>query len=64
MRLAVHDVSGAMVRVIKERRCDPGRYETGWDSFNECGEPVSSGVYFYMLQTPGVRLVRKMLCVK
>ncbi|MBI4720014.1 MAG: T9SS type A sorting domain-containing protein [Chitinivibrionia bacterium] len=62
--LKLYDVSGALVKVLEDRDREPGRYEVGWNGLNERGEHVSSGVYFYVLETPGARLAKKMLCVK
>jgi hypothetical protein len=60
----VYDVSGALVKTLEDRDRAPGRYEVGWDGENERGERVSSGVYFYVLETPSVRLTKKMVCIK
>jgi hypothetical protein len=60
----VFDVSGALVKVVEDREREPGRYEVSWNGRNERGEQVSSGVYFYVLETPGTRQTKKMVCVK
>jgi hypothetical protein len=60
----IFDVQGALVRVVEDRDRDPGRYEVSWNGRNERGEQVSSGVYFYVLETPGTRQTKKMVCVK
>jgi hypothetical protein len=62
--LRIYDARGALVRDLYEGHRPAGRYEVGWDGANERGERVASGVYFYVLQTPDVRLTKKMVCLK
>jgi hypothetical protein len=62
--LRIYDVNGALVRTLESGHREPGRYETVWDGANECGERVSSGIYFYKLTTKGFAETRKMLILK
>jgi hypothetical protein len=49
--LKVYDVSGALVKTLCEGVHQPGRYEIAWRGRDEGGTPVSSGIYFYRLET-------------
>jgi photosystem II stability/assembly factor-like uncharacterized protein len=62
--LAVYDLRGKLVRVLLEREYEPGRYEATWNGTNAAGEPVSSGIYLYMLRSGDETLTRKMLLRK
>jgi hypothetical protein len=62
--LRVYDVTGALVRVLDERRRPVGRYQVGWDGTNDRGDRISSGVYFYRLTAPGYASTRKMILLK
>jgi len=64
VRLEIYDVSGALVKVLEDRYREPGRYEVGWDGTTDRNGRVASGVYFYVLEAPGTRVAKKMLCVK
>jgi hypothetical protein len=64
VELRIYDVTGALVRVLENRKREPGRYEVGWNGQNERGGFVSSGVYFYRLKTDGFSKTRKMLLLK
>ncbi len=48
----VYDVTGRMVRVLVDSdRVDAGEHRVTWDGTNDHGIAVSSGVYFYRLDT-------------
>jgi hypothetical protein len=42
------------VRVLEDGVLEPGRHEVLWDGEDGAGGKVTSGVYFYVLETPGV----------
>jgi hypothetical protein len=62
--LRIYDARGALVKDLYEGHRPAGRYEVGWDGANERRERVASGVYFYVLEAPDVRLTKKMVCLK
>jgi flagellar hook assembly protein FlgD len=41
-----------------------GRHRARWDGFDEDGQPVASGVYFYTMSTEGGTETRKMLLLR
>ena len=49
-----------LVNDIKEA----GRYVVNWNGLNENGMSVSSGVYFYRLQTDNFVQVRKLMILR
>lgn len=65
----IYDVIGSLVRTI-EVGYKPGGYHLTreravyWDGRNQKGEPVSSGVYFYTLNTDTYTETRRMVIVK
>ena len=65
----IYDVSGHLVRTIDVGLKPMGYYLTReravyWDGRNENREPVSSGVYFYTLNTDTYTQTRRMVIVK
>jgi len=63
--LEIYNVTGELIRhLYTDELHSPGFYEVSWDSRNEIGEPVSSGVYFYKLITPSLVVTNKMLLLK
>ena len=57
--LKVYDVTGKLVSVLVDEQKEPGRYEVRFDGTN-----LSSGIYFYKLETGPFTDVKKMNLVK
>lgn len=53
--LRVYDVAGRSVRTLQNGPQNPGRYTVTWDGRDDRGRRVSSGIYFYRLDTPDFR---------
>jgi FlgD Ig-like domain len=62
--LRIYDVSGALVRTLVDRSHNPGEYDAHWDGRNSAGKSVSSGVYFYRLETNGFTGTKRMVLLK
>ena len=65
----IYDVTGSLVRTINVGHKPVGYYLTReravyWNGRNESGEPVSSGVYFYTLNTDTYTQTCRMVIVK
>ncbi len=60
--LSIFDVEGQRVRTFVLDHQSPGKYRMVWDERDDAGRKLSSGVYFYRLQTdPEMRLRRTIL---
>ena len=57
--LRVYDVTGRTVRTLANGHQKAGSYSVTWDSKDNRGRQVARGVYFYRLDTPGFRSVKK-----
>jgi hypothetical protein len=62
--IRIYNVRGALVKTLYHGQRKPGRYEVGWNGQNRRGEPVSSGVYFYRMETTGFVETRKMVLLR
>lgn len=64
--LTVYDLLGRQVKVLRNKTLPTGRYTVTWDGTNEYGETVSSGMYFYRLETKksDVTKMRKMILLR
>ena len=65
----IYDIRGHLIRTVDVGHKPMGYYLTReraiyWDGRNEKGEPVSSGVYFYTLNTDTYTQTRRMVIVK
>ena len=62
--LNVYDIRGRLVRALVDERKPAGSYDIMWNGTDELGRKVSSGVYFYRIQSNGFTQTRKMVIVK
>lgn len=59
LSLRVYDILGREIKTLLHKPMQPGSYEVEFD-----GNNLTSGVYFYVLETGGKRLSRKMVLLK
>jgi len=64
VRLSIVNILGQSVRQLVDGTQPAGTYLTSWDGRDDKGSPVSSGVYFYRLETGTVALTRKMVVLR
>jgi len=63
--LRIFDVNGRQVRTLAQHEpFAAGVHRMEWNGCDDQGDPVGSGVYFYVLETPAQRLTGKMALVK
>lgn len=64
VKLVVYDILGRIVKTLVNEVKDQGRHEISWDGTNSMNIGVSTGVYFYRLETEKFLSSKKMLLVK
>ncbi len=64
VRLAVYDVTGALVKTLVSGAVSGGRHEARWDGMNERGERVASGIYFVRLTSAGFGSTIKLVLLR
>ncbi len=62
--LKVYDLLGRKVKTLVNKQMAPGRYTVRWDGTNDAGQPVSSGVYLYRIETGGFSKIKKMVLLR
>jgi hypothetical protein len=63
--IRVYGVGGTLVRTLVDRQHAPGAYSVRWDGKDDSGRRLSSGVYFYKLETAsGASDAKKLLMLK
>jgi hypothetical protein len=62
--IRIYDASGREVRTLVKGYKERGIYLSRWDSFDNYGRRVTSGVYFYRLLTRNKNIVRKMVLIE
>lgn len=65
VRITIHNHLGQLVRTLKSGNRSAGFHTVVWDGCDDFGHRVTSGIYFYRLQTDNQHSeIRKMLLVK
>jgi hypothetical protein len=64
VELRIYNVSGRLVRTLVNGPMERERHQLVWDGMDNSGVPVSSGIYFYRLETAGFRDTRKMAVLR
>jgi|GEM_PF-6867533 len=62
--IRIYNSLGQEIRKLADQQYQSGSHSLRWDSKDNRGHKVSSGLYFYELQTGAVRQVRKMTLVR
>jgi hypothetical protein len=64
VRLRVFDLVGREVATLVDEEAAPGSYMINWRGVDNKGVPLSSGVYFYKLDSSGQQITKKMILLK
>ncbi|MGM0484424.1 MAG: FlgD immunoglobulin-like domain containing protein [Candidatus Krumholzibacteriota bacterium] len=62
--LNIYDVSGRMVKSLVDKVQDKGLHSVVWNGRDNAGRAVSSGVYFYTLNSEAGNLTRKLVLLR
>ncbi len=62
--LKVYDVRGSLVRTLADEGFTAGTHTRVWMGKNDQGQQVSSGVYFYRLETGDETITKRMTLIK
>jgi len=62
--IQIFDVQGRKVNTIINETINPGKQHALWDATNDIGEPVSAGMYFYLIKAGDYTKTRKMILLK
>lgn len=64
VRLSVHDLTGRRVRTLVGDRQDGGVHSAVWDGFDQRGDAVPAGVYFFRLQVGTDAISQRIVLVR
>jgi len=64
IRLTVFDLLGRRVKSLVDEVKPEGVYRIEWNGLDDGGRDVSSGIYFYSLESPSGDITRKMVLIK
>jgi len=64
VNLAVYNNLGQIIRVLADQSLPAGQHEVVWDGLDSAGRAVSSGLYFYRIESEQFRQTRRMLLIR
>jgi hypothetical protein len=64
VKIAIYNILGQRVRTLVDQRQAAGHRRVIWDRKSEKGRTVSSGIYFYRMETEEFVISKKMLLLK
>jgi hypothetical protein len=60
----IYNAEGQFVRDLVNDRLGPGKFTVTWDGTDAHGATVSSGVYLYKIETPGLKMSKRVTFLK
>ncbi|OUX30197.1 MAG: hypothetical protein CBE24_06955 [bacterium TMED264] len=64
VNIVIFDVMGRNIRSLINEKKSAGYHRIQWDAKNDFGEPVSAGMYIYIIRAGENRAVKKMVLLK
>ena len=64
VRLSVYNVAGQLVRTLIDAQQQPGLHSVVWQGLDDQGRRVSSGIYFYRLESEGHTEIKKLTVLR
>jgi hypothetical protein len=64
VRLSIYDISGRLIKTLVSESMEAGSHDVVWAGRDENGRGVSSGVYYYRIDTGIFSQTRKMTLLK
>jgi hypothetical protein len=64
VNISIYNILGHRVRTLVDNKKNQGFYNVIWDAKDDRGNPVSTGLYIYVLTTGDKRIVKKMALIR
>lgn len=64
VKIVIYNILGQKVKTLLEQKLNPGYKRIVWDGKDDRGKEVTSGVYFYRLETSGYKETKKMILLR
>ncbi len=62
--LSIYNPAGRLVRRLVRATQPAGSYSITWNGRDDLNHPIPAGIYFCRLETPGVKIIKKIVLVK
>ena len=64
VKIEVFDVTGRCVNILAKRIHAPGKYSIKWYGVDKNGIKLPSGIYFFSMETPYYKAMRKFIIIR
>jgi flagellar hook assembly protein FlgD len=64
VNITIYDIMGRVVKTLINSSQTAGYKSTQWNATNNAGQPVSAGLYLYMIQVAQFKQSKKMVLLK
>ena len=64
VKIEIFNILGQKVRTLLDQEFNAGSYSSTWNGRNDFGKQLSSGTYFYSIETGSFRMTKKMILMK
>lgn len=62
--IKIYNILGQLVKTLVDEVQGSGVHQIAWEGKNSSGQKVSSGIYFYRIQTENFVEIKKMVFIK
>ena len=64
VKIEIYNMKGQKIKTYNLEHTSPGYYQVSWDSCDDKGRSVASGIYLYRLSTGNYTSAKKMVLAK
>jgi len=64
VKISIYNIKGQKIRTLANENLQRGYHEVTWNAKDENGKPVSSGIYFYKMETDNFSEIKKCILLK
>ena len=64
VKINIYNTQGQLVRILVDQQMGPGQHSVMWDSKDNQGQTIATGLYIYTLEVNGFNQTRKMNYIK
>ncbi len=64
VEVKIYNIAGQLIKIITDGFQNAGSYKIDWDSKNEFGQSVASGIYLFQVKYDNAFLTKKLMLIK
>ena len=64
VKILIFNIVGEEVEKLADQQMSPGNYRFSWDGRNSSGAMVGNAIYFFVIDQPSGRMIRKVIVLK